>query len=156
MNAKLTDSIRLADLDLAQFEDTVTDADAIARLVAESPSHPLVLGYWGLRGMAGLMGIATCAALAVPRLSDFALEVLAAFPVSAFLPVATLAAAFAFAIAAVALRQVAVVRGHRSPLLPREQKHHLRLVHNKHQLIAARKVRDRLTPAPAAVRVSAR
>jgi len=155
MTAQLTDTIRLAELDLADFQATTDDRTALRRLVAENPRHPLYLGYWGLRTMAALMGIATCGALAVPNVSSYGLEVLAAFPVSQLLPVATLVASIAFAVAAMAMRQAAVARGASSPLLPEEQKVHSRLAGKVHQLACARAVRDRMTPAPARVRITA-
>ena len=152
---QLTANIERAQVLLADFDAEVSDRVALGRLVAASPTHPLYVGYWSLRAMASLMGIATCAAFAVPQMSDYALDVLAAFPVSAFLPVATTAAAVAFAVAAVAMRQAAIARGRGCPLLPEEQRSHLALVSKFHQLSAARAVRDRTTPAPAAVRITA-
>ncbi len=149
MTSQLTDSIRIAELDLRAFETDVSEQVALKRLGAEDPRHPLLMTYWGLRAMAGLAGILTGWVLATPLLSEAATDF-----VAAFLPLALLVATLCFAWASRAMRQVAVTRGVDSPLLPGEQKEHLKRVHRVQMLSAERRVRDRgMTLPPAEVRV---
>jgi hypothetical protein len=154
MTSQLTDSIRIAELDLRAFETDVSEQVALKRLGAEDPRHPLLMTYWGLRAMAGLAGILTGWVLATPLLSEAATDFVAASPIAAFLPIALLVATLCFAMASMAMRQVAVTRGVDSPLLPGEQKEHLKRVHRVQMLSAERRVRDRgMTLPPAEVRV---
>ena len=155
MTTQLTDRIRLAELDLECFESGVTDQMALARLGAHQPTHPLLVSYWALRTSAALTALATCAALAMPLLSESALRIMATSTLATMLPGLTFAACIGFAVAAVAMRQAAALAGHMSPLLPGERKQHLHLVHSVQQLTAERRIRDRTTPAPARARLTA-
>ncbi len=158
MTAQLTEEIALAELHLEDFEVGVSDQLALTRLGADQPRNPLLISYWALRAMAGLMAIATCLTLAVPVLNEDVLRMMASSTMATILPGLTFAAAVGFAIAAVAMRQAAVYAGKMAPLLPAERKQHLRLVHNVQQLSAEKRIRDRATstPAPARARVNRR
>jgi hypothetical protein len=148
MTTNLHEQLMDAELDLIALEAESTPRRLLQRLAHEDGRHPLLIGYHLMRAAAGLTGIAVCAFLAVPYLGDEVIRFMARVPASEVLPWVGILNGLCFVMAALAMRQAAVLRGAVSPLLPGERKRHHRLVGRVAQVQAAIELAKRTPAAP--------
>ena len=129
---------------LDAFEDSITADILLERLSAESPAHPLLLTYKFFLGLlsAGIVLAITCLALPffpgdlVVRVAE--LEDRIEMPVPLVLTVLP----FCFGFVGAGIRQLAVIRAERSPMLPAERKVHQQLNSEVQRLQSAKSLED--------------
>jgi hypothetical protein len=143
---------------LADFEESITHSDLVARLRADKPLHPLLMLRWLALVLCLSGGVSAIGSLIVPWIDRGLAQQLAALETASGLamPVAlgllTVCAAVVLISAHFAAAAVAV----HAPWRPHEAKMHQRLVSDVRQLEAQTAVRDRLTPRGASPRNVAR
>ena len=130
---------------LAHFNDSVTGPIYLERLAADRPAHPLLLLYRLCLGLAILGLIAGLVVLALPLMprSDVLVAV-AEFEgrIAMPLPVVITGLALCSGALGFATRQLAVMRGEQSPLLPAERKVFQELSSEVQRLKSAKNLED--------------
>ncbi len=143
---------------LADFEESGTHSDLIARLRAAEPMHPLLVGRALATGACVGGGVASVVSLIVPLLDRgiaqqmAALEAASGFAVPVALGLVTVCAG----VVLIGTQFAAAAAGSDAPWRPREARIHQALVSELRQLEAQSAVRARLSPRGASPRIAPR
>lgn len=138
-------ALQIAREELEDFEARVTGDRLLARLNADRPAHPLLLGYKFFLGLMAVCVVACLVFLAAPLMGSEVVRALATIeaPLPLPLPLVCLTLAFCFGALGVALRFGAIERGNTATMLPWEQKEHQRLMGELQRLQSRKSLEER-------------
>jgi len=135
-----------AEAKLDRMQQGVTDTAFIRRLGREAPLHPLLVLWRGCMALGGLIGILVVVILIAPEVSSAAASVIARFDVVPGAPLPMILAIFGVVIMlfGFGMRQLALARAEKSPMLTGELRQHQRLVNDVNRAQANAELHQRL------------
>jgi hypothetical protein len=139
-------SLMEAEDKLNRVEKGVTETAFIRRLDREAPLHPLLLVWRGCIALAGIIGILIVIILIAPEISTGAAVAIAQFDVVPGVPLPMILALVGVVLMlfGFGMRQLAIMRAERSPMLTGELKQHQRLVNDVNRAQANADLHQRL------------
>ena len=142
--SRVQQDLERAEEKLERFKTNVTPQLLLDRLKEEAPAHPLLLAYLFTIGLMSAGIALALVVLALPLFPSDLLTAVALFEarISMPLPVVLVSLALCCGALGAGLRQLAMMRAEKSPLLPEERKVFLDLSNEVNRLKSAKKLED--------------